>query len=110
MTKEELIEAINEMDPSYQRLKMDLSKFTEAELQKTYDRKKNAPAGVKERMKGRGWYSSFVPQKRVAEIRDTEYDYKIPVYEAEEVREEKVEKTTGVALTGFDALDKERMK
>jgi hypothetical protein len=101
MTKQELMDEIYRLDPSYVDLKIDLSQYTEEELQICYDRKKNAPMQSKRRG---GWYSNYTPKQssrpRVRISEDEDY-YTVPVTK---------EKEKVVSLTGFDALDKERMK
>jgi hypothetical protein len=98
MTKQQLVDAIYELDPSYLRLKIDLNTFSEEQLLKHYNRKKNAPV-PKNRS---NWYTNFIPSSRKKKAETTQEEYDIPVTHVKE--EEKK-----VALTGFDALNKERM-
>ena len=93
MTRQQLIDGIIELDPSFASF-VDWDNHTDEALQMTYDRKNNAPQAIKDRMKNRGNRSSYVPQTRNAFIDDD-----IPVQKAKE--------DNSVALTGFDALKKE---
>ena len=88
MTKEELISEIYRMDQSYLDLKIDLNKYSVKELQICYDRKKNAP--IK-----RPFISRFNYNKR-----------EVPQVKTEAVKEE----PKSVALSGFDALNKNKGK
>ena len=95
MTKEELIKAINDLDPTFSRLKINLDKYTLEQLQFHYERKLNAPESVKkrwDRMK-RDPYSCSKPKSTV-------------YYPDTPVREVQPKKKDGIALTGFDALNK----
>jgi len=99
MTKQELMDAIYELDPSYRKLKIDLNQYTEEELQICYDRKKNAP--ISRRQSNGGWYSNYQPKARPVRTKDDgENDYEVPYTKVEE-------KDKGVALSGFEALKKE---
>lgn len=99
MTKEELMQEIYIMDPSYRRMSIDLSKYTLEELQKHYDRKKNAP-----RKHDRGWYSSFQPrQRQVASNERTDGFVEV----SPRTSERRNSANSGVAISGFDALKKD---
>ena len=90
MTKQELIDGIYEMDPSYVDMKIDLNNYSIEALQLCYDRKKFAPESVKERMRNYGRDRSSVPvTTRRTEVIESEPEQK------------------NVSLTGFDALKKE---
>ena len=95
MTRQQLMDGIRELDPSYVELDINLDKFTDEQLQICYDRKMFAPQAVKDRMKGK--YSSYTPSRSNA------FESDIPVQRIPSVRKEE---SQDVALTGFDALKK----
>lgn len=100
MTKEELMQEIYIMDPSYKRMGIDLSKHTVEELQKHYDRKKNAPAS---KNRSRGWYSDYQPRSRAVTTTERSDGF----VEVTPSRTTKQDKANSVAISGFDALKKE---
>jgi len=89
MNKQELMDAIYELDPSYVKMNIDLSQYTEEQLQICYDRKKHAPISKKG-----GWYSRFRPQYNK---------------EKQEQKDENPKLSSRIVLSGFDALDKEKL-
>jgi|WetSurSiteA1Bulk_404760.scaffolds.fasta_scaffold48838_2 hypothetical protein len=97
MTKEQLVDAIYDLEPSYRKLKIDLTTYTIEQLRFHYNRKKDKPF-LKERRKN--WYTSITPSPRRSEVIE-EDTYEVPVTK---------EKEDAISLTGFDALDKERTK
>ena len=92
MTRQQLIDGIMDLDPSFAQF-VSWDKYDDDQLQMCYDRKRFAPASVRERMKNYG-RNTFDTARRPA---TSESD--IPV-----TREPKQESVT---LTGFDALKKE---
>ena len=103
MTKQELMDEIYRMDPSYIQLKIDLNKFTEEELQVCYNRKKFSPV---KQQRG-GWYSNYTPRgsSRVTTAAERNTARTDGFEEVEYTPKEK--KPESIALTGFDALRKE---
>ena len=101
LTKEEMITEIHKMDPDFFRLSINLDKFTLEEIQKHYLRKKNAP--ISKNKPRSNWYTSMQPTQRTRQVISEEYI--VPRTKAPNVKEDK-----GISLTGFDALDKERIK
>jgi len=102
MSKEELIKAITDLDPTFDRLKIDLNRYTVDQLEFHYKRKLNAPDVVKARwarMKRSGSSTSTTPS-----VNRGVY------YPATPVREVQPQRKKGVTLTGFDALDKQKGK
>ena len=97
MTRQQLIDGIYELDPSYVEMDINLEKYTDEQLQICYDRKMFAPQAVKDRMKSYG-NSSYVPKRT-----NTFEESDIPVQRTPSVRKEE---SQDVALTGFDALKK----
>jgi hypothetical protein len=97
LSKEEMIAEINRMDPMFFRLSIDLDKFTEEEIKKHYLRKKNAPIS---KNRNSGWYANFKPSSRQVTAARTDGFEEVVTTQ---------EKDKGVALTGFDALNKERV-
>lgn len=95
MTKEELMDAIYNLEPSYRKMKIDLSTYTIEQLRFHYNRKKDRPA-LKERRNN--WYTGFQPSTRKTEVEED--TYVVPTTRA---------KDNPISLTGFDALDKERI-
>jgi hypothetical protein len=102
MTKEEMIAEIHRMDPSYQRLGINLDKYSDAEIEKHYLRKKNAPTGVKQRSSG-GWYTSFTPRTRATTIERSDGYEEVQYVE----RPAPKPKQTEIDLQGFSTFKKE---
>ena len=101
MSKEELIKAITDLDPTFDRLKIDLNRYTVDQLEFHYKRKLNAPDVVKAR---------WARMKRSGNTSTPSTINRGVYYPPTPVREVQPTRKQGVALTGFDALDKQKGK
>lgn len=97
LTKEFLVAEINRMDPSYAKLKIDLNKYTFAELENHYNRKKNAPVSSR-----RSSFSTAPTRQVTPRERSDGFEEVTP----SSTSEDRNAKSVGVSFSGFDALKK----
>ena len=101
MTKEEMIAEIYRLDSSYRRLNIDLDKYSEAEIEKHYLRKKNAPASIKARNTG-GWYANFQSRPRKSEQRTDGFEV-VESMQSTQPKQHRVD----MDICGFNTIKKE---